>query len=256
MPQINQAGAIATPHNAIIKTIGRYTFHAIGHHSQRDYIGFEIEVDGRNVDSSMQRLHQAICTNILTAGGLASHCTHDGSLRNGFELITHPATLDYLKAIEPTLYKLWKFLTENGYNNDLESAGGHIHVAKRTLGKTLARQDENIERLIKWVYRNREQFITYCERESRYARYIDYRDDDSKYVAVNTAHTKTIEFRMFNGLTSLANMLANAELVTLIIKTLTNYGSKHLEDYTLETLILANARSHKNAYNHWLAVKG
>lgn len=255
MPRIDTVETVNNlPKNAILKVDGDYVKHSLGHHSQKDYLGFEIEVDQRrNLGTMLTERHANECVRILKDGGLMAHWTHDGSLNNGFELITHPATLDYIRAVEPTLTKLWRYLNAAGYNNDTGSAGGHIHVARRTLGKTIETQDANIDRLIKWVYRNRNEFIKFAMRESGYATYINYRDDSVKYVAVNTKHKKTIELRIFSGLTSLTNMKANAELVALVIRTLTS-PYKRLEDYTLDSLIKDDYRSHRDAYNHWMSL--
>lgn len=56
------------------------------------YFGVELEIDGAGEDDSSARE----VMEIANSNGLENlYCKHDGSLDDGFEMVTHPMTLDY-----------------------------------------------------------------------------------------------------------------------------------------------------------------
>ena len=55
------------------------------------YFGVELEVDeGGESDSNAERV-----LDIANSGRELIYCKHDGSLNDGFEIVTHPMTLDF-----------------------------------------------------------------------------------------------------------------------------------------------------------------
>lgn len=237
----------------LTKEMGGYVYHYTSHAQRKLYMGVEIEMDsnaprrsGNDVASELQR--------ILKDGGLTTSIEYDGSLEYGKELITHPATLDVYKKLTPYFLKAFRVMTDANYTDSNKKAGGHIHVSRRVFGKDMATRERNVDRLIAWVYANRNEFKKFAMRDSQWADYNPSRTS-SKYVAINTNHDKTIEFRMFNGYKMFNNLIANLELVELITMTITTGSVRVLENYTLDTLIESYKRSHPNAYNQWLSVK-
>jgi hypothetical protein len=236
----------------LTKEIGGLTFHYTGHAQRKLYLGVELEFDARNPRRSGEDVAHNVCSILKDAGLKATH-TYDGSLNNGREVVTHPATLDVYKELTPAFLKVFRTLTDSGFIDTTNNAGGHIHVSRRVFGKDMETRNANVLRLVKWVYANRDEFRRFSMRDSQYAEYRDYVSND-KYTAINTCHSATIEFRIFSGIKMLPNLLANLELVELIVMTLTTGSVRRLEDFTLGTLIVALKRTHKNAYNHWLSV--
>lgn len=236
----------------LTKEIGDLTFHYSGHAQRKLYLGVELEFDGYNPTRNGVSVADDICAILGNAGLKASH-TYDGSLSRGREVVTHPATLDVYKELTPAFLKVFRTLTETGYIDTNNNAGGHVHVSRRVFGKDMETRNANVERLVKWVYANRNDFRKFAMRDSRFAEYVNH-VVDNKFVAINTMHRNTIEFRMFSGLKMLPNLLANLELVELIVMTLTTGSVRRLEDFKFGDLIVALKRTHKNAYNHWLSV--
>lgn len=237
----------------LTKEMGGYVYHYTSHAQRKLYLGVEIEmdsnaprVDGTTLANNVQR--------VLRDGGLTTSVEYDGSLLNGKELITHPATLDVYKKLTPNFLKAFRMMTDANYTDSNKKAGGHIHVSRRVFGKDNATREHNIDRLIAWVYVNRDSFKKFAMRDSQWAEYTSSRRDE-KYVAINTRHEKTIEFRMFDGYKMFNNLIANLELVELLTMTITKGSVRVLENFTFDALIESYKRSHPNAYNQWLSVK-
>ena len=76
--------------------------------------------------------------------GKRMYIKHDGSLDEGFEMVTHPMTLEYHCRDFP-----WQELTQKavslGYRSHQTSTCGlHIHVSRRSLGCTDQQQEDTI----------------------------------------------------------------------------------------------------------------
>jgi hypothetical protein len=237
----------------LTKEMGGYVYHYTSHAQRKLYLGVEIEMDSNNPRVSGQALADNVQA-VLRQGGLTTNVEYDGSLMNGKELITHPATLDVYKKLTPYFLKAFRMMTDANYTDSNKKAGGHIHVSRRVFGKDNATREHNVDRLIAWVYVNRDSFKKFAMRDSQWAEYTSSRRDD-KYVAINTRHEKTIEFRMFDGYKMFNNLIANLELVELLTMTITKGSVRVLENFTFDALIESYKRSHPNAYNQWLSVK-
>jgi hypothetical protein len=237
----------------LTKKIGDYMFHYTGHAQRKLYMGVEWEMDSNRPRIDGDEVAQKIAS-ILKDGGLTTTTSYDGSLENGKELITHPATLDVYKQLTPHFLKAFRVLIENNFTDLNNKTGGHIHISKRVFGKDLITRENNIRRLVAWVYREQDSFKKFSMRDSRWATYTSTPSRD-KYVAVNTLHTSTIEFRMFSGYKMFNNLIANLELVELVAMTLTTGSVRVLENFSFDALITAYKRTHKDAYYHWLSVK-
>lgn len=237
----------------LTKTIGEYTYHYTGHAQRKLYMGVEWEMDSNRPADTGGNVAMKIA-NILRDGGLMTSIEHDGSLTYGRELITHPATLDVYKQLTPHFLKAFRVLMDSNFTDLENKTGGHIHISRRVFGKDLETRNRNVNRLVAWVYREKESFKKFAMRDSRWAVYYD-RPVPEKYSAINTIHQNTIEFRMFSGYKMFNNLIANLELVELIAMTLTTGSVRVLEDLTFDALLMSYKRTHKDAYNHWLSVK-
>lgn len=147
-------------------------------------------------------------TNYTLAGkvceGYKAKCEHDGSVRNGFEVISDAMTWDYLKTHKDidTLIPLMK---ENGFRVD-DSAGIHVHVSRTFLTQ------QGIGRIAKFVYDKYDDLMKFGRRRNTSYCHIPnrgYVHNNDNYVewnracmehsyALNLTHQDTIEFRMFN----------------------------------------------------------
>ena len=108
------------------------------------YMGVELEIDegGEDEDSAEELYYIANRTeNHL-------YMKHDGSLDNGFELVSHPMTLNYHKSKMPWRDILRKAINLDYRSHQTETCGLHIHVNKNAFGRTQAEQEDVIARLV------------------------------------------------------------------------------------------------------------
>ena len=88
------------------------------------YFGVELEID----DAGENNTNAAKIVNIANHDEEHIYCKHDGSLNEGFEIVTHPMTLDYHLNHVPWAAVLAK-AKELGYRSHQSGTCGlHVHV--------------------------------------------------------------------------------------------------------------------------------
>ena len=181
-------------------------------------IGAEVEVDTDDWTANREETARKV-QNIL---GEHAYYEEDGSLsEEGFEIITHPHTIDEFFRLE--WEKVFSVLLDDGYRaHDAGNCGLHLHFSREWFGETEAERVQNIARLVMFYDRNFETLLKlsrrvetgYCERDyisNHYAdieteadaeNLVDDKKCGSRYTAVNlTCYDRhgTIEFRLGRG---------------------------------------------------------
>lgn len=227
--------------------------------SGKYHLGFELEVEARN---GSRYEGAEIAQNTL---GATAYMKDDGSLSDGFEIVTHPHTLEkYQKEFK------WEVLTKlksEGYRSwNTTSCGLHVHVSRTAFGTgddpwnrgitagtrekiILARQSHEL-RFMKLIYDNQRQVERIAGRSNNnYARFSDKgrlvrkvkygEQDNGRYSAINTENDATIEVRVFKGSLRKERVLSALEFVTASV------------EYTRDLKVTA-----KNQALTWLAFTG
>ena len=188
------------------------------------YFGVELEIDeGGECES-----------NACAIQGVANRCNelvyikHDGSLCEGFEIVTAPLTLRYHLDNMP-----WADVLDTakklGYlSHQASTCGLHIHVNRTAFGETEAEQDECIARVLYFFEKHWEELLKFSRRtrdqlDQWAARYglkehpkeiLDHAKGNwERYTCVNLTNRHTIEFRMFRGTLKLNTLIATLQLV-------------------------------------------
>lgn len=174
------------------------------------FFGVELEVSGDKTDVSY--------TDINDAAGYVSdqtyrflYCKEDGSLVKGFEIVSHPATLEHHKSIDYA--SLFSSLTSRGFrSHDANcSCGLHIHISRHFVGEDAALN------MAELVYAHAMQFQKLGRRtNNQYAKFdftpsfkeglgiesakehVKY-GSGNRYLALNFRNEKTIEIRFPKG---------------------------------------------------------
>lgn len=149
---------------------------------------------------------------IANASAWHLYCKHDGSLNEGFELVTHPMTVEYHCAQMPWREVL-TCLKEMGYrSHQTSTAGLHIHVNRDSLGSTWQEQEETIARILYLVEKFWEELVKFSRRSlsqlDRWAARYGFKECPKdilkcakggygRYASVNLCNENTIEFRIF-----------------------------------------------------------
>jgi hypothetical protein len=234
-------------------------------------MGWELEIDGHDVGIHSESMAAKLKSIVNVEGKFEINSHYDGSLDNGIELVSMPATIGAIKNSAPQLIKMFEVMTTYRYVNDNNKAGFHVHLAKRSLGKTKTRQDEVTQKIATWMYRNKEDVVKFAGRDTEWAKFTPNpwaRQD--RYQALNVWTKKdrwrnvdigkTIEFRIFKGATNYYQFMAYLEFVNLIARVATDL-SKDLLSMNMDMLMgmsdKAKAmRTTPHALNYWMGVRG
>ena len=209
-------------------------------HFQKDLLlGVELEVDHGGEDNKKARKLLEIVNGKEEEKFV--YIKHDGSLSNGFEIVSHPATLQHHLNTIPW-EKAFKFLKENGYESDNTSTCGlHVHINRLFLGKTY-KSIVNVEARILFFVEHFWNYLVKFSRRTQYeldrwcARYghTDYdlaiqENMESRYHALNFQNRATIEFRFFKGTLDYSTFVATLRLVFHIVMYCKKFGTKKIK---------------------------
>jgi hypothetical protein len=194
------------------------------------FMGVELEIDGGGEDS--EKAEQLL--NLANDKNTHIYCKHDGSLNDGFEIVSHPMTMKYHKK-----EMMWNDLLLEarflGYtSHQAETCGLHIHVSRNFFGSSSYTQDENIGKVLHFMELHWNELLKFSRRTesqlnqwaSRYGIGTGCKDTYEKakyshkgrYAALNLENRNTIEFRLFRGTLKYNTFMATLQLVDKICK--------------------------------------
>ena len=192
------------------------------------YLGFELETEMRDVDSGSRFASSNL-------QGVA-YLKHDGSIGNGFEIVTHPHTHQEYRENSKLLWDTIETLrTDYGARSwDTDTCGLHIHLSRKGF-----KSGAHLHRFIAFVYHNAPHMMKFAGRKSRFARFNDvYTFDEydrpvfslkhkvaspaftpsERYSAVNTQNAHTIELRFFRGTMNTSGVLSALDLAQAMVE--------------------------------------
>lgn len=177
----------------------------------RLYFGIELEVEsvrGERIDCAHH---------VQDSLGERVYLKYDGSLTNGFEIVTHPHTLEAFRK-DFAFEKFASFRKLGLRSWDTSTCGLHVHVSRDAFGVPYDSRTDNYSehiasrqrhelRFIKLVYDNEVQVSKLAGRKSGYANFGDkgnllrkVREQGfDRHAAVNTENNNTLEVRVFKG---------------------------------------------------------
>lgn len=202
------------------------------------YFGVELEIDGGGEDNDKAR------TILEDLGTEHAFAEHDGSLNNGFEIVTQPFTYKYYsETLSQNFSRAMTTAAELGYrSHDTTTCGLHVHVGRNGLGSTPEERDDTITKIWLLMYRFRCELILFSRRtkgnldrwaalpelkdlgETDYLEVLGSNLPDLKlklkqngvrdrYKALNLRNSNTIEFRLFRGTLKHSTLTATLQFV-------------------------------------------
>ncbi len=187
------------------------------------FFGMEIEIEANHRDN-----HDNLAMAILNRTDDFVF-EQDGSLNNGFEIISMPFSRNYMKeTLEDTLKDMLKTINNHNYEGK-NTCGLHFHVSEEAI--------RSIPNLLKIVEYYKEELTILSRREQSslnrwspfYTKNFDKNEitdemineivDDycSRYHAINLDNDYTVEFRIFKSTTDHKTLMATWELVNNIV---------------------------------------
>lgn len=202
----------------------------------RRAFGIELEVQLRNgnLDEKLGKVHEALNHQTLELGEYC-YFERDGSIGEGFEIVTQPAGLDVHRD------RLGRFLNNSQLKMGLRSHEGgacglHIHVGREflTQGQIYRVQswlnDVRNEGLIRSIARRYDN--NYCRFKPALAKFtVKDKHSTERYEALNVTNADTIEFRIFRGSLRYESVIAALEFVNSLL-TFCTPGEVSLTQFT------------------------
>lgn len=193
------------------------------------FFGVELEIDGAGeCAGNAEKL-----LDIANAGDDLLYCKHDGSLEEGFELVTHPMSLAFHTEEMPWEKILEKAKSMGYSSHQAGTCGLHVHVNRDAFGPVEGYQEAVIARILYFFEKHWEELLKFSRRTQRqldqWAARYGYKDHPrdilehakkgghgGRYTCVNLTNRDTIEFRMFRGTLKLNTLIATLQLVDRI----------------------------------------
>ncbi len=221
----------------------------IFHGNGSRYFGVELEIDeaGENDCNASEILKIANASDTKNL-----YCKHDGSLNDGFELVTHPMTLEYHLKEMP-----WEKILDCAkgmgyYSHKAGTCGLHIHVNRTAFGDTPYEQDAVIARILYFFEKHWEELLKFSRRTQhqldQWAARYGYKDQPmeildhakkgyhaGRYTCVNLQNFSTIEFRIFRGTLKYNSLIATLQLVDRICNVALSMSDEDLKQLSWTT---------------------
>lgn len=245
--------------NCVIQAYGKTDFLEFIGNRDELHMGIELEIDGGgNDDSCAKAIMEAL------GGSEYCECKEDGSLDDGFEIASAPATLKaHMEILNwEDAMKRALFLGYTSHNRG--TCGLHIHVDRNyferdkidldwfELGKFQNEYEDKIAMLfannVEWIKRfSRRTYYGYCEVTEEASRKTTPKEaktksvnarpnKQDKYSAINyDTGINTIEFRIFRGTLKYDTFVATLQFVQMFCD--------YVRDLDLEFLACINEKS-------------
>ena len=197
------------------------------------HFGFELEVESRG---SGRYDGAQIAQNTL---GAHAYLKDDGSLSDGFEIVTHPHTLE--KYHTDFNWDVLQKLQSQGYRSwNTRTCGLHVHVSRTAFGdgrdawsynitagtrsQIILKKQSHELRFMKLIYDNQRQveriagrsnnnYATFQDKGNLVRKVKDGYQVSGRYSAINTENDATIEVRVFKGSLRKERVLSALEFV-------------------------------------------
>ena len=207
------------------------------------FYGVELEIDkGGEEESNAQ-----ILLDIANTNGQKLYCKHDGSINDGFEIVSHPMSLDYHINNMNWLNVFEKAVQMDYRSHNTSTCGLHIHCSRSAFGKDYDEQERAIGRVVFFVERHWNELVKFSRRTlenlnhwaAKYATISNTTEETyqkakdkrmGRYVAVNLENYNTIEFRLFRGTLRYKTFIATLQLVDEICYWAINLSDKGMEE--------------------------
>lgn len=198
-------------------------------HSNSLLTGFELEVE--KVKSTKQNRHIASYVTKLNTEDLVVF-ENDGSLDDsGFEIISHPMTINYIHENSSLFKKMLEDLSEMGYGSTSDT-GFHIHVNRKYLKSTTRSADDVINNIAIILETFQNELCKFANRSSNgYCKFLTNSDGKKtlkyikrarndkrdRYLVLNETNDNTIEFRIFKSTVDYKTFMATLEFVHNVV---------------------------------------
>ena len=212
------------------------------------FFGVELEIDGAGEDRDNARE----LLGIANRENQLIYCKHDGSLADGFEIVTHPMSLEFHQNTMPWAEVMREAVSMGYTSHQAGTCGLHIHVNRDAFGNTEGLQDVRIARILYFFEKNWEELLKFSRRTqgqlNQWAARYGYKDqpreildhakkggEGGRYSCVNLQNRDTIEFRIFRGTLKYNTLIATLQLVDRVCEVALNLSDAQIKELSWTT---------------------
>ena len=206
------------------------------------FIGVELELD----DGGNSNRNAKVLTELANSESKRIYIKNDGSLDEGFEVVTHPMTLKYHMEEMPW-WDLTKEALRMGYrSHKAGTCGLHCHVNRTFFGDDYEQQEENIGKVLFLVEKYWDELLRFSRRTQgqmdHWAARYGFKEEPKqvmdhakhcgkgRYACVNLENYHTIEFRMWRGTLKYNTLIATLQMVARICNVAIFSSEKDLQN--------------------------
>ena len=215
------------------------------------YLGIELELE--SCDNNRYELAKTLPDFV--------YAKHDGSLTDGFEIVSYPATYRWLMSNKVMWNKMLEVRKQGWRSFNTETCGMHIHLSKVAFG------NHHLYKFMKLFYSNPDFILKISQRESKkhlkqYSnieltdRRVKLRakakrtlEHDDRYTAINLNTPDTVEVRIFRGTLLAESFWKNIEFVKAAYEFSYRYNSNYMTEISFRKYLRLNKKEFKNLYN-------
>lgn len=213
------------------------------------YFGVELELDcgGKDGNNAYQ------LKNIANAQLENIYIKSDGSLEDGFEIVSHPMTLHY-HMNEMNWEAVMKEAISMGYkSHNTSTCGLHIHVNRNAFGENQSKQEEVISRILFFIEKHWNELFQFSRRSpynmNRWSARFGFEKtgkeilnkakngNNGRYAAVNLNNYHTIEFRLFRGTLKYNTLIATLQMVNKICDVALSVSESELDNMSWSSFV-------------------
>jgi hypothetical protein len=206
------------------------------------YLGIELEVDkGNNCQDTASK---------IIDNNEEIYCKHDSSLDDGFDIVSHPCTLEYhMESLE--WENIMKTCLDNKFkSHNAETCGLHVHISREGFGDTYEQKEMNTAKLIyifekfwnqikKFSRRTEEQINQWAKNYGLIKNLEELLEDakgQGRYYAVNLCNSQTIEIRIFRGTLKYSSFIASLQFCQLLVDIVKKYSTQEIQNLIWEDI--------------------
>ncbi len=207
--------------------------------NNQPFYGIELEVE-----NELNNMNNGKMAKTIASKELYFKC--DGSLNNGFEIVSHPLTFDYIQNKKDMFSSMLDNLKNNGFRSyNSSTCGMHIHISKDSFSTW------HLFRFMQFFNSNKEFITKISQRElNKLERWATLENDSvrdirkkivnakknkgynySRYSAINIQNEKTIEIRIFRGTLFQGSFFKNIEFIDSLFNYTKDIPEVNLNDY-------------------------
>lgn len=192
--------------------------------------GFELEVDNGGHDHDTAKM-------VVDKLNQRVYCASDGSINNGFEIISHPHTREAMEKLP--IDDVLRWLVSQGYrSHDSGTCGLHLHASKLLFGDEEKDRIKNIAKIVLFyeifwddilkVSRRKPSQISSWANKYGMSKKETYEMVDKavknnhrsigRYYAVNLSNSDTVEFRLMRGTLNVKTFWATLDFLMTTVE--------------------------------------